>query len=67
MANAEPSQHLSDALVGFALEGRFPEDVAGLPPVPDIDLGPAIQALGEARLKLQVWVFEPICYTSSKR
>ncbi|KAF5674199.1 Centromere kinetochore zw10 like [Fusarium heterosporum] len=46
-------QKLSDAIVAFSLEGRFPEDVSVLPPVSETDLQPAIQALAEAKKELE--------------
>ncbi|CAM1507928.1 Fc.00g047760.m01.CDS01 [Cosmosporella sp. VM-42] len=47
------SQQLSDALVEFTLEGRFPDDVSHLPPVSESDLKPSLQALGKAREGLE--------------
>ncbi|KAM0189391.1 hypothetical protein ACHAPI_009971 [Fusarium lateritium] len=46
-------QQLSDAIVSFSLEGRFPEDVSVLPPVSETDLQPAIQALAKAKKELE--------------
>ncbi|KAF4990395.1 hypothetical protein FGRMN_8530 [Fusarium graminum] len=46
-------RQLSDAIVAFSLEGRFPEDVSVLPPVSETDLQPAIQALAEAKKELE--------------
>ncbi|KAF4453039.1 Centromere/kinetochore protein zw10 like protein [Fusarium austroafricanum] len=46
-------QNLSDALVAFTLEGRFPDDVSSLPPVSETDLQPAIQALAKAKQELE--------------
>ncbi|KAH7246420.1 hypothetical protein BKA59DRAFT_501454 [Fusarium tricinctum] len=46
-------QQLSDAIVAFSLEGRFPEDVSALPPVSETDLQPAIQALANAKKELE--------------
>ncbi|KAM5344837.1 hypothetical protein ACJ41O_010699 [Fusarium nematophilum] len=48
-----PSQQLSDALVAFSLDGRFPDDVSILPPVSETDLQPAIQALAQAKQELE--------------
>ncbi|RMJ03557.1 hypothetical protein CDV36_014916 [Fusarium kuroshium] len=48
-----PSQKLSDALVSFSLDGRFPDDVSVLPPVSETDLQPAIQALAKAKQELE--------------
>ncbi|KAK7432380.1 ribosome biogenesis protein ytm1 [Neonectria magnoliae] len=50
---AESSQQLSDALVAFSLEGRFPDDISLLPPVSEIDLQPAIKALARAKKDLE--------------
>ncbi|KAH7191932.1 uncharacterized protein B0J16DRAFT_51459 [Fusarium flagelliforme] len=52
-ATTEAPQKLSDALVAFSLEGRFPEDISVLPPVSETDLQPAIQALAEAKKGLE--------------
>ncbi|KAH7151986.1 hypothetical protein B0J13DRAFT_497658 [Dactylonectria estremocensis] len=54
MATAtEPAQQLSNALVAFALQGRFPDDISHLPPVSETDLQPAIQALDRAKKDLE--------------
>lgn len=50
------SQHISDAVTAFALQGSFPEDVASLPPVSGTDLQPTIKALSEAKSKLEAEV-----------
>ncbi|KAF5021985.1 hypothetical protein F66182_5976 [Fusarium sp. NRRL 66182] len=50
---AQSPQQLSDALVAFSLEGRFPDDVSVLPPVSETDLQPAIQALAKAKQDLE--------------
>jgi protein transport protein DSL1/ZW10 len=47
-------QRLSDALLGFSLENRFPEDIASLPPVTGADLLPAIDALSRSKADLEV-------------
>ncbi|KAI8714739.1 hypothetical protein NCS52_01194600 [Fusarium sp. LHS14.1] len=47
------SQKLSDALVSFSLDGRFPDDVSVLPPVSETDLQPAIEALAKAKQELE--------------
>ncbi|EKJ76895.1 hypothetical protein FPSE_03081 [Fusarium pseudograminearum CS3096] len=52
-ATENTPQQLSDALVAFALEGRFPDDISVLPPVSETDLQPAIQALAEANQGLE--------------
>lgn len=46
-------QKISDAVASFALNGSFPDDIASLPPVSETDLAPSIQALSEARSKLE--------------
>jgi protein transport protein DSL1/ZW10 len=48
------AQQLSDAVVAFALDGRFPDDVSALPPVSQTDLTPAIEALSRAKVDLEV-------------
>ncbi len=52
---SEPSALLSDAIVSFALDGRFPEaeNVSSLP-LSDTDLAPAIEALVQAKKELEV-------------
>ncbi|KAH7165735.1 hypothetical protein EDB81DRAFT_263183 [Dactylonectria macrodidyma] len=50
---AESPQQLSDALVAFALQGRFPDDISNFPPVSETDLRPAIQALDKAKKDLE--------------
>lgn len=49
-----PAEQLSDALLDFALEGRFPDDVTSFPPVSTTDLGPAIEALAKNQKELEV-------------
>ncbi|KAF7558063.1 hypothetical protein G7046_g5889 [Stylonectria norvegica] len=51
-STANPEQ-LSDAIVFFSLDGRFPDDVSHLPPVSQTNLEPAIQALGKAKQGLE--------------
>ncbi|EWG42813.1 hypothetical protein FVEG_04537 [Fusarium verticillioides 7600] len=46
-------QQLSDALVAFSLEGRFPDDISVLPPVSETDMQPAIQALAKTKRDLE--------------
>lgn len=53
MATMTQAQQLSDAVIAFALEGTFPEDVSSLPPVSDTDLEPAIQALSQTKSELE--------------
>jgi centromere/kinetochore protein ZW10 len=55
MATENDPKKLSDALLSFALEGQFPEDIASLPAVSETDLEPAIQALEQAKQDLEVW------------
>ena len=54
-AASRSSAQLSDALVSFALDGRFPdaEQVSNLSLSPS-DLPPAIQALAKAKSNLEV-------------
>lgn len=54
MATTTDAKKLSDALLSFALEGKFPEDITSLPPVSGTDLEPAIQALDKAKQDLEV-------------
>lgn len=53
-APAAQSQQLGSAMLGFALDGKFPDDVAELPPVSDLDLQPAIDSLARAKTELEV-------------
>lgn len=55
MATATGSQQLSDAVVAFSLQGRFPEDISQLPVVSETNLEPAIDALEKAKEGLQVY------------
>jgi centromere/kinetochore protein ZW10 len=50
------AQQLSDAVVAFTLDGRFPDDVSALPPVSQTDLAPAIEALSRAKADLEVGI-----------
>lgn len=56
MATMTESQQLSEAMVAFAVDGRFPDDVSALPPVSAIELGPAIEALDRAKTELEVGI-----------
>lgn len=47
-------QQLSNALLEFSIDGRFPDDISSLPPVSDTDLGPAIEALAANKTELEV-------------
>ncbi|KAH0497937.1 hypothetical protein TgHK011_005219 [Trichoderma gracile] len=53
MAAAAESQQLSNAILSFALEGRFPEDAAALKSVSETDLDPTIEALGKAKADIE--------------
>ncbi|KAI9149538.1 Centromere/kinetochore protein [Paramyrothecium foliicola] len=53
MATATEPHRLSEALAAFALDGRFPEDIASLPPVSSTDLQPAIDTLAKSKTELQ--------------
>ncbi|KAJ4148582.1 hypothetical protein LMH87_003046 [Akanthomyces muscarius] len=44
---------IGDAIMAFALNGRFPEDADTLPAVSDIDLQPAIDSLNQAGVQLE--------------
>lgn len=52
------SQKISDAVTSFALKGAFPDDASSLPPVSETDLKPTIQALAEAKSRLEAEVHE---------
>ncbi|KAG6018198.1 hypothetical protein E4U43_007164 [Claviceps pusilla] len=52
-AAAPASQQLSDAIVNFSLEGKFPDEFSSLPLVSEIDLQPAIEALEVAQANLE--------------
>jgi centromere/kinetochore protein ZW10 len=54
MAITPDAKKISDALLSFALEGHFPNDISSLPPVSGTDLEPAIQALDKAKRDLEV-------------
>jgi centromere/kinetochore protein ZW10 len=54
MADTPDPKKLSDALLAFALDGQFPDDIASLPLVSGTDLEPAIQALDKAKQDLEV-------------
>ncbi|CAG9944469.1 unnamed protein product [Clonostachys rosea f. rosea IK726] len=48
----EPQQ-LGDAVVAFALEGTFPDDISSFPPVSTTELGPAIEILEKTKTELE--------------
>lgn len=54
MATAAQAQRLSDAVVAFSTQGRFPEDITELPAVSDTSLQPSIEALAKAKRELEV-------------
>jgi centromere/kinetochore protein ZW10 len=45
---------LGDAIVAFALEGRFPDEDLSSLSLPDADLSQAIEALARAKTQLEV-------------
>ncbi|KAI5461622.1 hypothetical protein BGZ63DRAFT_424497 [Mariannaea sp. PMI_226] len=47
------SQQLSDAVVAFSTDNRFPDDIAVFPPVSEVDLQPAIDALHKKKQELK--------------
>ncbi|UKZ46158.1 hypothetical protein TrVGV298_000357 [Trichoderma virens] len=53
MAAATEPQQLSNAVLSFALEGSFPDDVSALPSVSETDLDPTIVALGKAKVDIE--------------
>ncbi|KAM6486824.1 hypothetical protein HDV62DRAFT_351826 [Trichoderma sp. SZMC 28011] len=53
MATTTEPQQLSNAILSFALEGSFPDDIAALPSVSETDLDPTIRALGEAKVAIE--------------
>ncbi|KAL7937277.1 hypothetical protein V8C35DRAFT_295239 [Trichoderma chlorosporum] len=53
MAAAAESQQLSNAILSFALEGSFPDDVSALPSVSQTDLDPTIVALDKAKVDIE--------------
>ncbi|KAH0532939.1 hypothetical protein TsFJ059_001568 [Trichoderma semiorbis] len=53
MATTTEPQQLSNAILSFALEGSFPDDIAALPSVSETDLDPTIRALDEAKLAIE--------------
>ncbi|TFB03980.1 hypothetical protein CCMA1212_004051 [Trichoderma ghanense] len=53
MAATAESQQLSNAVLSFALEGRFPEDATALQSVSETDLNPTIEALSKAKVDIE--------------
>ncbi|PTB57817.1 hypothetical protein M431DRAFT_109615 [Trichoderma harzianum CBS 226.95] len=53
MATTTEPQQLSNAILSFALEGSFPDDIAALPSVSETDLDPTLRALGEAKVAIE--------------
>lgn len=54
MASTMDPVKIGDAMMAFALNGRFPEDADTLPSVSGTDLQPAIANLEKAGLELEV-------------
>ena len=54
MAATVETAKIGDAIMAFALNGRFPEDADALPPVSGMDLQPAIESLEKAGEELEV-------------
>lgn len=54
MATTTEPQQLSNAILSFALEGSFPDDINTLPSVSETDLDPTIIALGKAKVDIEV-------------
>lgn len=54
MATTTESQQLSNAILSFALEGSFPDDITALPSISETDLDPTIRALGKAKVDIEV-------------
>lgn len=67
MAATAESQQLSNAILSFALEGSFPEDAAALHSVSETDLNPTIEALGKAKLDIEVHIASPQTSLASQR
>ncbi|KAG9250246.1 uncharacterized protein F5Z01DRAFT_378227 [Emericellopsis atlantica] len=53
MATTSEPNHLSEAIVAFSLEGKFPDDIASFLPVSQTNLGPTIEALDKAKAQLE--------------
>ncbi|EGX89647.1 hypothetical protein CCM_07899 [Cordyceps militaris CM01] len=49
---------IGDAIMAFAINGRFPEDADTLPPVSGTDLQPAIDSLNQARVELEAEIHQ---------
>ncbi|KAL7795334.1 hypothetical protein V8C37DRAFT_38699 [Trichoderma ceciliae] len=56
MAVATEPQQLSNAILSFALDGNFPQDIAALPSVSETNLNPTIIALGEAKVEIEAQI-----------
>lgn len=54
MAATAAPQQLSNALLEFSLDGRFPDDIASFSPVSETGLEPAIEALSKNQTELKV-------------
>ncbi|KAL6700819.1 hypothetical protein J3F84DRAFT_344322 [Trichoderma pleuroticola] len=53
MATTTEPQQLSIAILSFALEGSFPDDITALPSISETDLDPTIRALGKAKVDIE--------------
>lgn len=54
MTAAAAPRQLSDAIINFSLERKFPDEISSLPLVSEIDLQPTIEALEVAKTNLEV-------------
>ncbi|KAM3458927.1 hypothetical protein MY3296_000074 [Beauveria thailandica] len=58
MATTMDPVKIGDAIMAFALNGRFPEDADTLPPVSGTDLQPAIDRLTQAGVELEAEIHQ---------
>ncbi|OAA56382.1 RZZ complex, subunit Zw10 [Cordyceps fumosorosea ARSEF 2679] len=58
MAAAMEPIKIADAIMAFALSGRFPEDADALPPLSGTDLQPAIDSLNRAAAELETEIHQ---------
>ncbi|KGQ04221.1 Centromere/kinetochore protein zw10 [Beauveria bassiana D1-5] len=58
MAATMDAVKIGDAIMAFALNGRFPEDADTLPPVSGTDLQPAIDSLTQAGVELEAEIHQ---------
>lgn len=56
----KPPEQVAQALVGFTLSGAFPEEAVSSLTLGSEELAPAIEALAQAKSKLQVRPFDCI-------